>query len=142
MKSKKANSYHHLIKAAQQAKQHSYSPYSHFRVGAALLTQSGKIIHGCNVENSSFGLTICAERNALFKAISEGLKKFKAIAISTDAEEFTSPCGACRQVLMELAGDIDVILTNKSGRSKVVTTGDLLPYPFDQANLEQGQRKK
>ena len=117
---------------------HSYSPYSQFRVGAALLTESGGVYTGCNIESSSFSLTICAERTALFKAVSEGKRKFKAIAISADASEFISPCGACRQVMMDLAGDIDVILTNRRGTMKVLKAGSLLPFPFTGESLKHG----
>ena len=123
--------YHNLIKAAQKAIKSSYSPYSKFRVGAAVQTTSGKIYTGCNIENSSFSLTICAERTALFKAVSESHRKFKAIAIISDNEEITPPCGACRQVIFELAGNIDVILANAKGRTKVVKVSHLLPIPFD-----------
>ena len=123
--------YTSIVKAAQKAKRNSYSPYSKFRIGAAVLTQSGKIFTGCNIENSSFSLTICAERTALFKAISESQKKFKVIAIASDKNEFITPCGACRQVLLELAGNIDVILVNGKGKSKTTKLATLLPMPFD-----------
>ena len=122
--------YKTLVKKAQQAKKNSYSPYSNFRVGAALLTNSGKVFTGCNIENSSFSLTICAERTALFKAISEGTRKFKATAITSEAEGFIPPCGACRQVMLDLANDIDVILTNSKGKMKVMKASSLLPKPF------------
>ena len=120
-----------LIPEALKAKKNSYSPYSKFRVGAALLSQSGKIFTGCNIENSSFSLTQCAERTALFKAISESERKFTAIAISSDSGKYITPCGACRQVLLELAGNIDVILVNSKGKSKVTKLAKLLPLPFD-----------
>jgi cytidine deaminase len=122
--------YKQLVSAAQKAKQHSFSPYSHFRVGAAVLTKTGKIYSGCNIESSSFSLTVCAERTALFKAISEARHKFKAIAIATDLESFVSPCGACRQVISDLAGNIEVILVTKKGKMKIVRMSDLLPIPF------------
>lgn len=128
--------YKKLIQAARTAKKYSHSPYSKFRVGAALLTQNGKIYSGTNIENSSYSLTICAERTALFKAISEGEKSFVAMAISSDDKGFISPCGACRQVISDLAGDIDIILTNGSGKTKLLRTKDLLPYPFTQKNLK------
>jgi cytidine deaminase len=120
-----------LIRAAEKAKQNSYSPYSKFRVGAALLTKSGKIISGCNIENSSFSLTICAERTALFKAISESEREFKAIAIVSDADGFTPPCGACRQVIKDLAGNIDVVMSNGLKKIKIVKMNTLLPLPFN-----------
>ena len=122
--------YQRLISAAQKAKRQSFSPYSHFRVGAAVLTKTGKIYTGCNIENSSFSLTICAERTALFKAVSEGKQTFKAIAIASDLGSFVPPCGACRQVIADLAGDIDVILVTKKGKTKVVRMSNLLPLPF------------
>ncbi len=128
--------YSKLIKAAEKAKTHSYSPYSKFRVGAALLTSGGKIITGCNIENSSFSLTICAERTALFKAISQSEKKFKAMAIVSDVDEFTPPCGACRQVIKDLAGNIDIVLTNGKKTVKTIKFNDLLPFPFNDKYLK------
>ncbi len=125
-----------LSRRALAARKFSYSPYSRFRVGAAVLTSTGKVFTGCNVENSSYGLTICAERTALFKAVSEGYKKFKAIAVASDEEGFTPPCGACRQVIMDLAGNIEVILTTKSGQTKVMKMNDLLPHAFTKKNLD------
>ncbi len=130
-----------LVKHAQSAKTNSYSPYSRFRVGAALLTRSGKVIKGCNIENSSYGLTICAERTAIFKAVSDGYKKFKAIAIATDENAFTEPCGACRQVLMDLAGDIDFIMSKPNGEMRVVKMSQLLPFPFGSKNLLKKKKK-
>jgi cytidine deaminase len=127
--------YDALVKAAQKAKKFSHSPYSQFRVGAALLTSTGKIITGCNIENSSFSLTICAERTALFKSISEGTRKFRALAITTDSDQFIPPCGACRQVIQDLAGDIDIILSNKKGKTMITKLSDLLPMPFNQSLL-------
>jgi cytidine deaminase len=128
--------YKELIQTARDAKKYSHSPYSKFRVGAALLTKSGKIFSGCNIENSSYSLTICAERTALFKAVSQGENKFVAIAISTDEKGFISPWGACRQVISDLAGDIEIILTNGVGKTKKLTTKDLLPFPFTPKNLK------
>jgi cytidine deaminase len=127
--------YKKLILEAEEAKKYSYSPYSKFRVGAALLTKNNKIYRGCNIENSSYSLTICAERTAIFKAISEGESKFKAIAISTDGELLCPPCGACRQVLFELAGKIDVILANRN-KSKIFKLKDLFPQPFNKKFLK------
>ena len=124
-----------LAKRAQAARKHSFSPFSRFRVGAALLARSGKVYTGCNVEVSSFGLTICAERTAVFKAMSEGEREFKAIAIATDEERFISPCGACRQVIMDLAGNIDCVLTDNNGSIRVLKMSDLLPYPFTSEDL-------
>ena len=127
--------YKKLIAEAEEAKEFSYSPYSKFRVGAALLTKKNKIYTGCNVENSSYSLTICAERTAIFKAISEGEREFKAIAISTDGELLCPPCGACRQVLYELADKIDVILTNGK-ESKIFKMKDFFPQPFNNKFLK------
>ncbi|HTK83302.1 MAG TPA: cytidine deaminase [Bacteroidota bacterium] len=128
---------HHkqLKDKARSAKKRSYSPYSKFRVGAALLDSAGRIFTGANIENSSFSLTICAERVALFKALSEGSKKFKAIAITSDSESFIPPCGACRQVLFELAGNIEVLLVDKRGRTMHTKVGTLLPLPFTEKYL-------
>lgn len=128
--------YRELVKAARKAKRYSHSPFSKYRVGAAVLSANGRIYTGCNIENSSYSLTICAERTALFKAISEGEKKFVALAISNDEKKFASPCGACRQVISDLAGEIDIILTNGKGKIKEFKTSELLPYPFTSKNLE------
>ena len=119
-----------LVKAAEQAKKHSHSPYSRFRVGAALLAKSGKVYSGCNIESSSFSLTICAERTAIFKAVSESEKHFRAMAIATDTVEFVSPCGACRQVIHDLAGNIELVLVNSKGKTKRYNSRALLPIPF------------
>ncbi len=127
--------YQKLIEAAKRAKNNSYSPYSNFRVGAALLSKTGKIFTGCNIENSSYSLTICAERTAIFKAISEGQRKFRAIAISSDMKEIIPPCGACRQVLMDLASDIDVILCGSDKKPIIIKLSKLLPMPFDSSML-------
>jgi len=129
--------YKNLVKHAKTARRYSHSPYSHFRVGAALLTASGKIFTGCNIEISSFGLTICAERTAVFKAVSEGEDKFKAIAVATDEAGFTSPCGACRQVIMDLAGDIDFVMSNGKGEMKIMKMSALFPHPFGTRNLSK-----
>ncbi len=129
--------YNALVKAAQKAKSRSHSPYSGFRVGAALLTSTGSVITGCNIENSSFSLTICAERTALFKAVSEGSRSFRAIAIATDSERFIPPCGACRQVIQDLAGDIDIILVTKRGKTMATRLRELLPMPFDESLLHK-----
>ena len=128
-----------LINACVKAKEYSYSPYSKFRVGAALLTDTDEVVTGCNVENVSYGLAICAERTALVKAVSEGHKKFKAIAVTTDvATTFTYPCGACRQFMAEF-GDFDVYLVSVDGRVKKSTVNDILPFSFQQRDLHEGQ---
>lgn len=120
-----------LLHAAQHAKTFAQAPYSHFKVGAALLTTSGKIYEGCNVESSSFGLTCCAERVALYKALSEGEKEFTGIAVAADTEEFCSPCGACRQVLWDYAKNLEVILINAAGATRSLHLRELLPEAFD-----------
>ena len=128
-----------LFEEAKKAREYSYSPYSHFAVGAALLTSDGKIISGCNVENSSFGITNCAERTALFKAVSEGERSFSAIAIAgarvlsdgTKEEAFCPPCGVCRQALLEFCKeDLSVIIGKEDGTYMVTTLGELMPIAF------------
>lgn len=125
-----------LARKAFESKEFSYSIYSHFRVGAALLTSDGKIYTGCNIESSSYSLTMCAERTALFKAMSEGERSFTAVAVASDLEDLCPPCGACRQVLLDLCGDIDVVLVKNSGEDKVVRLKDLLPLAFGDENLK------
>ncbi|MCX7610904.1 MAG: cytidine deaminase [Ignavibacterium sp.] len=127
--------YKTLVNKAIESKKNAHAPYSNFRVGAALLTNNNQIFTGCNVEISSFGLTICAERNAVFKAYSEGERKFKAIAVAADTEDYISPCGACRQVISDLCGDIDVILINKDNDYKVIKASELLPFAFNDKEL-------
>lgn len=125
-----------LIKKAKKAMAAAYSPYSHFKVGAAVLAKSGKIYTGCNVENCSYGLTICAERVAIFNAISAGERGFDVIAIVTDSVALTPPCGACRQVIWEFSKDIVILLTNLQSKQKTVKISDLLPTPFDKDYLK------
>lgn len=125
--------YPDLVQAAVDIRAHSYSPYSHFKVGAALLGKSGKVYCGTNVENASFGLSICAERAAIFRAVAEGEKEFEAIAIVADGSTPTAPCGACRQVLVEFGLDMIVILASEDGISGPITehtVGSLLPHAF------------
>jgi cytidine deaminase len=124
-----------LISAARQARENAHAPYSNFRVGAALRATSGRIFGGCNVENATYGLTVCAERIAIFKAISEGERGFDAIAVVTDTDELTPPCGACRQLLWEFCGDVPVILANLKGKTEVIPMRELFPKPFDSSNL-------
>jgi cytidine deaminase len=125
-----------LIEAAKQAREMAYVPYSNFQVGAALLTKDGNIIRGCNVENASFGLTNCAERTALFKAISEGYREFTGIAVIADTDGPVSPCGACRQVMVELCPpDMKVFLSNLKGDIQETTVADLLPGAFHKGDL-------
>jgi cytidine deaminase len=128
--------YKHLVEWATKAKQNALPTYSNFFVGAAVLTIEDKVYTGCNVESSSYSLTICAERNAIFKAISEGEREFKAIAVVGDTEDFISPCGACRQIISDLCGEIDVILVNSSGDYIVKKTSELLPLAFGDKDLE------
>jgi cytidine deaminase len=132
--------YKELAKSAQHAMRNAYSPFSKFRVGAALLANNGKIFMGCNIENSSYGLTICAERVAIFNAISSGASKFDAIAVVSDDPGFTPPCGACRQVLLELAGDIDFVMMDSKNRFKVVKLSTLLPFAFTEKNLKRSHK--
>jgi cytidine deaminase len=120
-----------LISAASRARENAHAPYSQFRVGAALRANSGRIFTGCNIENSSFGLTVCAERVAVFKALSEGERRFDAIAVVTDTERLTPPCGACRQILWEFCRDAEVVLANLSGQITMRRVPDLLPDAFD-----------
>ena len=117
---------------ASQARQFSYSPYSKFRVGAAVESADGRVFTGCNVENSSYGLTMCAERVALGKAISEGAREFTRIAVIADAKAPVPPCGACRQVIYELCGNqVEVLMSDHNGKIEIHTIGQLLPEAFD-----------
>jgi cytidine deaminase len=120
-----------LVDAAIAARQNAHAPYSHFLVGAALESADGRVFTGCNVENATYGLSVCAERVAVFKAISEGAHKFQRIAVSADTEVLTPPCGACRQILWEFCGDIEVTLTNLHGKTETLRLKDLFPRPFD-----------
>jgi cytidine deaminase len=120
-----------LVAAARRARKHASADFSGFKVGAALETIDGTIVTGCNIENATYGLTLCAERVAMFKALSEGHRRFLRIAIVADTDEPTPPCGACRQILWEFGGDLDVILANvrrETGRHRLAA---LLPLPFD-----------
>ncbi len=127
--------YDALVAAAKAARENAHAPYSNFRVGAALRATSGRIFGGCNVENSTYGLTVCAERVAIFKAMSEGERGFYAIAVVTDADTLTPPCGACRQLIWEFCGDVPVVLENLKGKREVHRMKDLFPKPFDSSNL-------
>ena len=131
-----------LVKAALKVKHNSYSPFSNFRVGAALLSKDGRIFTGCNIENSSYGLTICAERVAIFNAISSGASEFSAIAIISDSFDITPPCGACRQVLSDLARDIDIIMLDNKKRNKILKLSSLLPYAFTGKNMKRSYKLK
>jgi cytidine deaminase len=124
-----------LTEAALAVRDHAHAPFSKFRVGAALEDVAGRIHTGCNVENATYGLTICAERAAVFKAISEGAREFRRIAIAADTDHLTPPCGACRQILWEFCGDIELILINPRGARESVQLKDLFPRPFDASFL-------
>ena len=127
--------YEKLIKVAEKARKRAYTPYSKFKVGAAILSSDGKIFTGCNIENASFGLTVCAERVAILKAISEGSSKFEAIAIVGDTNRPCSPCGACRQVISEFGKDIKIIMSNLKGDIKIKKIDELLPEAFNKNDL-------
>ena len=124
-----------LIEEAEKARKRAYTPYSKFQVGAAVFCADGKIFTGCNIENASFGLTVCAERVAIFKAISEGSTKFEAIAVIGDTDKPCSPCGACRQVISEFGEDIPLIMANLKGDVKIKKIKELLPEAFGKNDL-------
>ena len=126
--------YSFLVEKARESMKYAYAPYSNFKVGAALLTENEKIYIGCNIENISFGATNCAERTAVFKAVSEGEKNFKAIAIVSSSGKFTPPCGICRQVLSEFSEDMDIILADKEDNIKIIKLNELIPFSFDSIN--------
>lgn len=129
------SAYDHLIAVAKQSRENAHAPFSNFRVGAALRATSGRVFGGCNVENATYGLTVCAERIAIFKGISEGERGFDAVAVVADTDTLTPPCGACRQLIWEFCGDVPVILANLKGKIEVIQMGDLFPRPFDSSNL-------
>ena len=124
-----------LAAAALRARENAHAPFSKFKVGAALEDTAGSIHTGCNVENATYGLTVCAERVAVFKAISEGARQFRRIAIAADTDLLTPPCGACRQILWEFCGDIEIILVNPRGATEMFQLADLFPRPFDASFL-------
>jgi cytidine deaminase len=124
-----------LVAAARAAREHAVADFSHFKVGAALETDAGEIITGCNIENASYGLTICAERVAIFKALSEGKRTFKRIVVVADTDDPTPPCGACRQIIWEFCGDAEVTIANLTTVTKTLQMKDLLPLPFDKRLL-------
>ena len=125
-----------LLHAAMRARKNTYAPYSKFKVGAAIETIDGRIFTGCNIENASYGLAICAERVAVFKAVSEGVKKFKRIAIVTGAKKPTPPCGMCRQVLFEFNPNLEIIIANTNGKVIKTKLSKLFPYAFGPKNLK------
>ena len=124
-----------LISAALQARENAHAPFSNFKVGAALEDANGQIHRGCNVENATYGLTVCAERIAVFKAISEGARGFRRVAVVADTDTLTPPCGACRQILWEFCGDVEIVLANLNGKSESFRLADLFPRPFDSSFL-------
>jgi cytidine deaminase len=124
-----------LVEAALRARENAHAPYSKFKVGAAIEDSAGAIHTGCNVENATYGLSVCAERIAIFKAISEGVRKFRRVAVSADTESLTPPCGACRQILWEFCGDVEIVLVNLAGKSETLRLGSLFPRPFDDSFL-------
>src|SRR5436190_19656396 len=126
-----------LLPAARRARANAFAPFSKFQVGAALLTADGQLVTGCNVENATYGLTVCAERVALFKAISEGHRRFRRIAIVADTISPTPPCGACRQLLWEFGGDLEILLGNLTQETSRHRLKDLFPLPFDARFLSE-----
>ena len=132
---------HELIKAAMEAKEHAYVPYSHFRVGAALLTSDGRVFQGCNIENAGYTPTNCAERTAFFKAVYEGVRDFEAIAVNGDADDYLYPCGVCRQVMAEFCDPktFRILVSNKNGDYLEYTLEQLFPGAFTPEELEKGQ---
>jgi cytidine deaminase len=125
-----------LMQAALDARTNAHAPFSKFRVGAAIEDADGRIFTGCNVENATYGLTICAERVAVFKAISEGARKFTRIAVAADTDVLTPPCGACRQILWEFCGDAELTLVNLQGKMESFRLSELFPRPFDASFLD------
>lgn len=125
------NNLEKLVEAAGQVREKAYAPFSEFKVGAAVETKEGKIYTGCNIESASYGLTVCAERVAIWKAVSEGEKEFTNIAVVVDTEELTPPCGVCRQIIWEFCGDVPVTFANLKGKVETVQMKELLPRAFD-----------
>lgn len=125
-----------LIAAARDVRERAYAPYSNFKVGAAVETEEGDIYTGCNVESASYGLTVCAERVAIWKGISRGVTKFGRIAVVCDTEELTPPCGICRQIIWEFCGDVPVVLSNLHGKTETIKMSELLPRAFDSKFLK------
>jgi cytidine deaminase len=132
--------YDQLVTAALAARDLAYVPYSHFAVGAAVLTTSGRIFPGANIENAAYPMTCCAERVALFSAYAAGERTIAAIAVVTPTEEVASPCGACRQVMSELAGDVPLLLLNTEGKQLLTSVGALLPHSFGAKQLNEAQK--
>ena len=130
--------YSELLQIANKVKLNSYSPYSNFRVGAVVVTDEGTLYSGVNVENASYGLTNCAERTAIFNAVSSGERKFKTIVLVSDSEDFSTPCGACRQVLMVICGkDLEVVMSNIDNEIRILKLEELLPLSFNKGYLDK-----
>lgn len=129
-----------LMKIARKARQNAYAPYSHFAVGAALLAESARVYTGCNIENASYGLTCCAERNAIFAAVGAGERRFKMLAVAADSPEPVAPCGACRQVIAEFGIPL-VVMGNLKEATKTMTAEELLPYGFRQESMNNKGEK-
>ena len=124
-----------LVEAALRVRENAHAPFSNFKVGAAIEDDSGRVFTGCNVENATYGLTMCAERVAVFKAISEGARKFRRVVVAADTDVLTPPCGACRQFLWEFCGDVELTLVNLNGKTETLRMKDLFPRPFDASFL-------
>jgi cytidine deaminase len=124
-----------LIAAAIHARGHAHAPFSKFRVGAAVEDEHGHIHTGCNIENATYGLTLCAERVAVFKAMSEGARRFRRVAVVADTDKLTPPCGACRQILWEFCGDVEIVLANLAGKTETLQLRSLFPRAFDASFL-------
>jgi cytidine deaminase len=124
-----------LIAAATQVRENAHATFSNFKVGAAVEDDTGRIHTGCNVENATYGLTVCAERIAIFKAISEGARRFTRVAVVADTDTLTPPCGACRQILWEFCGDVEIVLANLAGKTETLRLGTLFPRAFDASFL-------
>ena len=124
-----------IVRLARDARESAHAHFSRYKVGAALRAKAGEVVTGCNIENASYGLTMCAERVAVFKAVSEGMRGFDAIAVVVDSPKLAAPCGPCRQILWEFCGDIWVRMENLRGRGVTRRMSELLPMAFDQGNL-------
>ncbi len=124
-----------LIESAREVRERAHAPFSRFKVGAAVEDENGRVFTGCNVENATYGLSVCAERSAVLKAISEGAAKLKRVAVVADSDTLTPPCGACRQILWEFCGDAELILANLSGKQETLSMKQIFPRPFDASFL-------
>ena len=131
-----------LVAAAMAARLNAHAPFSNFLVGAAVEDSSGVIHTGCNVENATYGLTVCAERVAVWKGVSNGAKRFRRVAVVADTDVLTPPCGACRQILWEFCGDVDIVMANLRGETETIRLGTLFPRAFDASFLEKNPGPK